>query len=342
MNGRTHSLNVSCLLSLLALGCGADSPPEAATPAAPAAEDVASRGSNPMDQPDVASSPPSDTETAIPTWAEAPSRLVAIGDLHGDVVATRNVLVMAGVMDDQDRWSGEDTVVVQVGDQLDRGDSEREILHLLESLGEEAEAAGGAVYVLHGNHETMNVQLDLRYVTVGGFEDFADVPYDPLDPLYAQHPVAEAGRVAAFRPGGPYATLLSAHNTIMVVGDTIFVHGGVLPEHTSYGIDRINEEIRSWMRGDSPEPLSVASSSSPVWSRHYSDSPDLSDCLLLFEVLETLGLSRMVVAHTVQSQGISAACEQKVWRVDVGLASYYGGLPSALEIVGDVVTVLQE
>jgi hypothetical protein len=80
---------------------------------------------------------------------------------------------------------------------------------------------------------------------------------------------------------------------------------------------------------------------SPVWSRHYSDAPDWEDCLLLFETLDALGAARMVVAHTVQTQGITSACEEKVWRVDVGLAAYYGGLPAALEIVGDQVKVLQ-
>jgi len=339
MNDRTRRLLVALCSALMALGCGVENAP-VTSPSAP--EDVEIGGRAPVEPIDAAVSSSPEAPPADPTWVEAPSRLIAIGDLHGDVVAMRSVLMMAGVLDEDDRWSGDDAVVVQVGDQLDRGDSEREILHLLESLQDEAAAAGGAVYVLHGNHETMNVQLDLRYVTSGGFEDFADVPYDPADPLYSQYPLAEAGRVAAFRPGGPYATLLSAHNTIIVVGDTLLVHGGVLPEHATYGIDKINEEIRAWMRGESPEPLSVASDSSPVWSRHYSDSPDFEDCLLLFEVLDTLGLSRMVVAHTVQSQGISSACNQTVWRVDVGLAAYYGGLPAALEIVGDTVTVLQK
>ena len=42
---------------------------------------------------------------------------------------------------------------MQVGDQLDRGDHELEILYFLERLQREAARAGGALHVLNGNHE---------------------------------------------------------------------------------------------------------------------------------------------------------------------------------------------
>jgi hypothetical protein len=49
-----------------------------------------------------------------------------------------------------------------VGDILDRGDSELRLLLLLERLAGQAAAAGGRMYLLNGNHETMNVgQLGL-------------------------------------------------------------------------------------------------------------------------------------------------------------------------------------
>src|SRR5262249_39059382 len=103
----------------------------------------------------------------------APARLVAIGDLHGDLEATRRVLRIAGALDDKDRWVGGALVVVQTGDELDRGDGERAIVDLFDRLADEAKAAGGAVVALNGNHEVMNVELDFRYVTEGGYKDFA-------------------------------------------------------------------------------------------------------------------------------------------------------------------------
>jgi hypothetical protein len=60
--------------------------------------------------------------------------------------------------------------VPQVGDILDRGDQEIKLLFLLERLQRQAEAAGGALHVLNGNHETMNVGGNFRYATAGGFD----------------------------------------------------------------------------------------------------------------------------------------------------------------------------
>lgn len=56
----------------------------------------------------------------------------------------------------------------QVGDILDRGDQEIKLLYLLERLQRQAAAAGGALWVLNGNHETMNVGGNFRYATQGG------------------------------------------------------------------------------------------------------------------------------------------------------------------------------
>jgi hypothetical protein len=266
--------------------------------------------------------------------------LVALGDVHGDLVATKNALRVAGVLGAGDHWTGGATVLVQVGDQLDRGDDEQAILDLLERLADEAHKAGGAVHVLLGNHETMNVSFDFRYVTAGGWLDFADTPYDSSDPEIAAYEPEQRGRVAAFRPGGTYAKLLSGHNLTMVIGDTVFVHGGILPAHVKYGLSEINQDVQAWMRGEASEPDIIHSSDSPVWTRIYSDTGAVADCATLTQALDALGVQRMVVAHTPQDF-VNAACDEQVWRVDVGMSKYYGGSPAALEITAQGVKVLE-
>ena len=53
------------------------------------------------------------------------ARIVAVGDLHGDLAATRAVLRLAGAIDDKDHWVGGELVLVQTGDEIDRGDDDR-------------------------------------------------------------------------------------------------------------------------------------------------------------------------------------------------------------------------
>jgi hypothetical protein len=60
-------------------------------------------------------------------------------------------------------WTGGNTIVVQLGDILDRGDAEVSSLMLLRELHRQAEQEGGGVYMLNGNHESLNVCGDFRY-----------------------------------------------------------------------------------------------------------------------------------------------------------------------------------
>jgi hypothetical protein len=109
-----------------------------------------------------------DTPWAGPSVLPQPDRLIAIGDLHGDLGATRRVLRLVGVLhENTDEWIGGKTVVVQIGDQLDRGDDEIDILALLHKLRLQAEAAGGGLHILLGNHETMTASDQMVYGSRG-------------------------------------------------------------------------------------------------------------------------------------------------------------------------------
>jgi hypothetical protein len=291
--------------------------------------------------PEASSAAPAGSAPSPVTRHPAPRRIVAVGDVHGDLAATRAVLRLAGVIDENDRWSGGDTVLVQTGDVLDRGDGEQAIVDLLLALEKEAEKAGGKAVLLNGNHELMNVAGDYRYVTPGGFQDFTDAPGVSLsDPALAGLPQEQRARAAAFRPGGSYARKLALHPIAVVVGDTAFAHGGILPKYAR-DIERLNREVAAWFLGiDQAGMRLVSTTDSPVWSRHYSDEPDDQDCKLLEEALGLLEAKRMVVGHTVQP-GIRSACSERVWRIDVGMAAHYGGKPEALEITKDGTRILK-
>jgi hypothetical protein len=289
-----------------------------------------------------AASPEGPRDTDASYRIPAPERLVAIGDLHGDLGATRRVLRLAGAIDAGDAWVGGKLVIVQTGDQIDRGDDDRAIIELFDSLHDAAEAHGGRVISLNGNHETMNVALDLRYVTSGAFTAFAGMDERGVPPdVLARFEAPLRGRVAAFFPGGAFARRLAKRDVVVMVGDTVFVHGGVTERDVKYGLGRLNREVRAWMQGGGTMPEPIARDDGPVWSRVYSDDTAPLDCAGLTATLALLGAKRMVVGHTPHTGGITPGCDARVYRIDTGIARYYGGPAEALEIRGGQVAVLR-
>ena len=115
---------------------------------------------------------------SIPYEWTGVEKIIAVGDLHGDydnfVLILKNPKV--GLVDDDLHWTGGKTHLVQTGDVMDRGDHAREILDLLMRLEKEAEAAGGKVHFLLGNHEEATITgISLGYpdyVSVKQFVSF--------------------------------------------------------------------------------------------------------------------------------------------------------------------------
>ncbi|HEX6791957.1 MAG TPA: metallophosphoesterase [Candidatus Krumholzibacteria bacterium] len=280
---------------------------------------------------------------STPLRLPAAPRIVAIGDLHGDLDATRRAFRLAGAIDEHDRWIGGSLVVVQTGDVLDRGDDEREILDLFERWQDDATHAGGGFYPLNGNHELMNAAADLRYITAGGYRDFrGETPAarGDVDSTLGEYLKSVRARIAAFSPGGAYARVLAKRNVVLIIGDNVFVHGGVLPEHVTYGLDRANTEAQAWLRGEGPKPEGLLKRGSLVWARDYSQEPDGDDCKKLQVVLDALAAKRMIVGHTPH-EDIVPYCDERVWCIDTGMSAAYGGPTRVLEITGDTVRVLQ-
>jgi hypothetical protein len=221
---------------------------------------------------------------------EPGQRVVAIGDVHGDFPQLLNALLVAGVVaeegeDDQGRafvWTGGDhTILVQIGDILDRGPHELQCWQLLVELSRQAHTAGGKVIKLFGNHELWTsigfYQLDHeRYLENLDYDD--DI-HDDFEIAFGHHldevllesedhwrdarvlnhlvtngavlnPRKVAARWAAMEPGGLLAKEFLAHFKIAVkVGKTVLVHAGMVPEHLDRfgGISGMNDATRNWI-----------------------------------------------------------------------------------------------
>ena len=110
-------------------------------------------------------------------------RIVAFGDVHGDLPALQKFLTAAKVVDPANttKWTGGDTILVQTGDILDRGAKELECFRTLCTLARQAEEVGGKVYVLYGNHESLNAAGLFQYADPEGNIEFEETFGAKLD-----------------------------------------------------------------------------------------------------------------------------------------------------------------
>ncbi|HJN75482.1 MAG TPA: metallophosphoesterase [Myxococcota bacterium] len=236
-------------------------------------------------------------------------RLVAVGDLHGDLDASLAVLQLAGLVDESGAWSGDNATLVQTGDTTDRGPDSKGVLELMKRLQKEAPGDGGRVVPLLGNHEVMNLTGDWRYVSEDDLAGFGG---------------AEA-RKAAFGADAELGGWMRGLDIVAVVERVAFAHGGVTPEYAKLGVDAINGLLAT------PE---VLGNSSPIWFRGYLQGPEPTACKTLELALVELAAERMVVGHTTQDSGeIASRCNGKLLGIDTGISAHYGRNLAAVEIV---------
>lgn len=197
-----------------------------------------------------------------------PSRIVAIGDVHGAADNLVQILQAAGLIDAAQRWSGGTARLIQNGDFTDRGQDVRKVIDLLMRLEGEAKRAGGRVDVLFGNHEGMNVLHDLRDVSADAYATFADTrsedrrrraweTHDRIarragvtlnrDTWMVAHPPGYVEYLQAFGPTGRYGRWIRERKAILQVGDTIFMHAGLVPDSTP-PLEEINRAIEKSVR----------------------------------------------------------------------------------------------
>jgi Calcineurin-like phosphoesterase len=276
-------------------------------------------------------------EDAVPHTFEGVERVVAVGDVHGDVDALVEVLRLAGLIDEKRQWVGGKAHLVQTGDIADRAPRTRDCYELLMRLEREALAAGGRVHVLLGNHEVMNMLGDVRYVTPEEMASYADQSPAPDAP---GTPRGLAGHRVAFGPEGRYGRWLRSRPGVLRIDGTLFMHGGLQPAVPA----RTLEELNRWVRQDlfpGQAPGGGTNPLGPLWFRGYAVDPEERWSPRLAEVLERFGAKRMVMGHTTQKDGrIGMRFGGRTLFIDTGLSTGYGRHLAALEIRGDRLTAI--
>ena len=217
-----------------------------------------------------------------PAVAQGPARgsgrIVAIGDIHGEIDGFKRILHTAGLADASGRWTGGRAQLIQTGDYTDRGTGTRAVLDLLMQLEAQAKGAGGRAFALLGNHEVMNLIGDTRDVTREIFATFADANSEkkrneaweqyarlgaakiakgePVPAVYGQtregwlttHPLGYVEYREAFAPRGKYGAWLRDKPIVTEVSGNIFMHAGISPAMAPEKLEDLNIRVRDEVR----------------------------------------------------------------------------------------------
>ena len=199
-------------------------------------------------------------------------KIVSFGDIHGDYALAIEMFESANLIDDDYNWIGEDTYVVQVGDQVDRcrpipggpvckepeatkngEDSDVRIMKLFNKLDRQAQEVGGRVISLFGNHELMNSMGQLQYVSYAGLKGFENYEDPQTNEIIADGMEA---RAHAFAPGNEYGKMLGCTRyPAVIIGANIFVHAGIVDSlidnvddlNNIEDLEKINIKMRMWL-----------------------------------------------------------------------------------------------
>lgn len=218
--------------------------------------------------------------------------IAVLSDIHGQYNAARKLLINVGVINEANTWTYGKGHLVIVGDVFDRGPMVNETLWLLHNLQVEANHAGGRVHFLLGNHETMILAGDVRYLHNRYLLTTALLT-KPYHELYG--PETYMGK-----------WLRSLPLTVRI-NDMVFVHGGfsreLLKEVCS--LEKINDIYHrelidvnvNVVIAESERLKLLQGRQGPLWYRGYFLDREFTENDI-DKILKKVKAERMIVGHT--------------------------------------------
>jgi len=260
-------------------------------------------------------------------------RIIAVGDIHGDYQKLVDILYHAKLINKNKDWIGKDSILVQIGDLVDRGRDSKNILDLMIKLKNQAKIKGGVVNIILGNHELRNIQGFLDYTTISDIMEYGNIE----------------NRKKKFALNHKFGNLIRKEmDTIKIIDNIIFVHAGLTKEFAALGIENINNKIREVLI-DAPYKFEVNNrtheifvnplflENGPLYTRYLTHNENEEEvCKELSEVFKLTNATKMVVGHTVQLDGkIQTLCNNQLINIDIGLTELFGSHFGYLEIKRD-------
>lgn len=254
----------------------------------------------------------------------AKSRIVIIGDIHGDIRRFKDILIDAKVINKSIEWIAEpkNTIVVQMGDQVDSINRDPsleewevlpdvEMIYFTNLLNKIALSKGGRVISLIGNHEMMNTIGNYSYVSSKSLNDDVRKRHD------------------LFKPSGALSAILSQRPIVVKIGKLLFCHAGLTMEHlkvlTKYkkDISYINSIWKNFIKNNAilledKEIFDtvILGNEGILWTRDLNDTGDV------VKMLDSVGCLYMFVGHTVVED--IKIINERIWYTDTGISRAFG------------------
>lgn len=246
-----------------------------------------------------------------PSTYDAVDNIFAISDIEGNYYSFVNLLIGNKITDEKLNWIYGNGHLVFNGDILDRGKYVTQVMWLLYKLEQEADAAGGKVHLILGNHEVMNLEGDHRYVA------------DKYVNLAKQLNISEAD---FYNENNEMGRWLRSKNIIEKIGDDLFVHGGISSTllDKNLSIEEINKIAQDNYGINLPNDLLtnanlIIGTFGPLWYRGLVEDYTYYDKATDEEVdnfLDFYSSNRVIIGHTIVEE-VSTDYDGKVVRIDV-------------------------
>lgn len=249
-----------------------------------------------------------DRAAALPKVKFTAPKLAALSDIHGQFQLMQTLLQQHGIIDEAHHWQFGEGHLVIAGDVMDRGPAVTEILWFLYTLEQQAQAAGGQIHLLIGNHEAMVLAGDLRYLHQKYYQ-VEQVLGRSYQQLYGADTVL--------------GDWLRSRPVLVQVNDSVFVHAGLHPDYLALGLSmtEVNEHYRASLGLDKAtlkqQPVLdfLYSSLGPIWYRGYFRDKNAVTQAELSQLLLQLKANRIIVGHT-SMDSIYAHHDGKVLSID--------------------------
>ncbi|VTZ70322.1 shewanella-like protein phosphatase 1, putative [Plasmodium chabaudi chabaudi] len=245
-------------------------------------------------------------------------KIIAIGDLHGDIDSLKLILRHSELIDEDDNWIGDNVLLVQNGDVFDRGIYGPIIYSFLFKLQKEAVKKNSRVILIMGNHEQLNLCGSFHYVNPMETKIFFD-----NDINYRYYSFVS--------PNGAYHKRLIRLPPMVKVNNIIFTHGGLNSLISKFSINDINLKTRLQIENNCEilkydSFLDYLSRDGVLWSDVISRSVPYYEkerCSELFHILDKYDAKYLVVGHTRQSSHkIGSYCNNHYFLIDTGMSLF--------------------